>query len=308
MINETFLKFKSNLELNETFDEIIERRHNAVRSVVENNGEGVKTQLIGSLQRKTRIQPKEGQVFDLDILVIMGSFYNWLPAGTPGGVTPEDAMQKLDQIIGKSDRYNAMNPQHDQPVISIKYQDNTKVELVPAYLDLIGSSADGATHHPVGRAYWIPKDGRWVLADYDHEAAHITSLNTITDGWFIPTVKMLKSAKREYFPQLDSFHLEIIAGNIIPTLYLQRKQNNLEISYPVLVTDFFNHADKFLENPIKITGSHSPHYSIDPATKVTLSGMLAQVKDHCNAIGSMANSAEKLKGWRTLFGDAFPTV
>ena len=146
MLQENFQKFKSNLELNETFGEIIERRHNAVRSAVENNGNGVKTKLIGSLQRQTRIQPKGDQLFDLDILVVLGSFYNWLAPGDPNGITPEAAMQKMGEIVGESDRYNAMNPQHNQHehhiVWGTKYrreflQDYVKPELLTSLHETI---------------------------------------------------------------------------------------------------------------------------------------------------------------------------
>lgn len=305
MISDAFKKFKSNLELNETFSKIIESRHNAVRSVVENNGSGVKTQLIGSLQRQTKIQPKEGQIFDIDILVILGNFYSWVPTG---GISPQDAMKKLGDIIKESDRYGSMGPVQDQPVITIPYQDNTKVELVPAYLDCIGQSSDGVLHSPKERAYWIPKNGRWVLADYDHEAAHMTSLNTMTDGWFIPVVKMLKSAKREYIPQLGSFHLEVVAGDIIPLTYLQRRQGNLEISYPALITDFFHNAADFLVNPVKVNGSNSPHCYLDSATKNETLQTISNIKNHCNSINNMTSDIAKLKAWRELFGEAFPAT
>jgi hypothetical protein len=67
-----FVKMKQNLELNPSFDETIQVRHNAIRSSLENNGVAVRdTKLIGSLQRKTRIQPREGDEFDIDILVIL---------------------------------------------------------------------------------------------------------------------------------------------------------------------------------------------------------------------------------------------
>ena len=305
MISETFKKFKSNLELNETFSKIIESRHNAVRSVVENNGENVKTQLIGSLQRQTKIQPSEGQIFDIDILVVLGSFTNW---ASSGGISPQDAMRRMEEIIKESDRYKSMGPEKDQPTVTIPYQDNTKVEFVPAYLDLIGHSPNGISHSPVGRAYWIPKNGQWVLADYDHEATHTTNLNSLTDGWFIPTVKMLKSAKREYLPELGSFHLEIVAGEIIPSTYLQRKQNNLEISYPALITDFFYHAGQFLANPTKVNGSHSPNCSLELASRDKTLTMISNIKDHCTSIMNLTSDTEKLKAWRTLFGAAFPTA
>lgn len=307
MIQEAFKKFKSNLELNSTFDSLIQQHHNAVRGVVENNGSNIKTKLIGSLQRETRIQPKEKDIFDIDILVVFGSFNNWLPAGSPWGVTPQAAMEKLNEIVGESDRYDSMNPQQDQPTISFKYQDNTKVELVPAYLDQIGRSPNGTPHSPIGRAYWIPKNGQWVLADYDHDADHITKHNKLTDGWLIPTIKMLKAAKRGYFPLLESFHLEIIATNIIPAVVDWRKQNNIEISYPVLITDFFNYAASYIENPIKISGSHSPYCFLDAATKVVILKTLEQIKSYCNEVEKLGNDTAKLKAWHVLFGDAFPT-
>ena len=307
MLHDAFQKFKSNLELNETFDDIIQRRHNAVRSVIESAGHNVETKLIGSLQRQTRIQPKEGDIFDIDILVVLGSFVRWLQAGETGGISPQAAMGELRRIVSESERYDSMNPQQDQPTVSFKYQDNTKVELVPAYLDQIGSSPDGTPHSPKGRAYWIPKDGRWVLADYDYDADHVTRHNKLTDGWLIPTIKMLKTAKREYFPLLDSFHLEIIAAHIIPAVVVWYKQNNVSISFPTLITDFFNHAGSYLENPIKIPNSHSPHCSLDTATKIAVSKTLEQIKDHCNSIEKLGNDTTKLKAWRSLFGDAFPS-
>ncbi len=306
MLHDAFQKFKSNLELNETFEDTIQRRHNAVRSVIENNGHNIETKLIGSLQRQTRIQPKEGDAFDIDVLVVLGSFYNWLPAGSPGGVTPQAAMETLHEVVSESERYDSMNPQQDQPTVSLEYQDNTKVELVPAYLDMIGTSSNGISHSPTGRAYWIPKDNQWILADYDHDASHITRHNQLTGGWLIPTIKMLKSAKREYFPALDSFHLEIIATNIIPAIVVWQKQNGVPTSYSALVTDFFNYAGSYLDNPIKIPGSHSPHCSLEITTKATVSKIIEQIKTHCNSIEKLGSDTAKLKAWRTLFGDAFP--
>ena len=79
MISGSFLKLKSNLELNKTFDEIIQQRHNAVRSVLENNLSNIETKLIGSLQRKTRIQPRPEDGFDIDILVILDESQEFNP-------------------------------------------------------------------------------------------------------------------------------------------------------------------------------------------------------------------------------------
>lgn len=306
MIREAFEKLKNNLELNETFDALIRQRHNAVQSAVQNSGESVSTKLIGSLQRQTKIQPRATDTFDIDILVVLGSFYNWLPFGAAGGIQPHHAMQKMHEIVGDSDRYSAMNPQQDAPTVSFEYHDDVKVELVPAYIDKIGSSPSGTTHSPAGRAYWIVKDGGWVLADYDHEASHISLMNQSADSHLIPTIKMLKAARREHFPLLKPFHLEIVAAALIPAIIAVRKQQGAEISYPVLVTEFFNYAGGYLANPAKIPGSHSPHISMDEATKTTVLNNIEAVKNYCVAIGNLPNDSQKMDAWRILFGEAFP--
>ncbi|MFA6536585.1 MAG: hypothetical protein WC250_00680 [Candidatus Paceibacterota bacterium] len=306
MIAEAFQKLKTNLELNDTFNVLIQQRHNAVRSVIENNMGTVNTKLIGSLQRQTRIQPKQGGNFDIDILVILGSFYNWLPSGAPGGVTPSAAMQTLHGAVNESDRYSAMGPQQDQPTVSFEYKDGTKVEFVPAYIDQIGQSANGITHSPKGRAYWIPKNGQWVLADYDHDAAHITTANDNSDGYLIPAIKMLKAVKREHFSTMDSFHLELVVAEWIPAIVAWRKKNSMAISYPALITDFFKYSKDSLAKQMQVPGSHTPHVALDTITHGAVSKKFDDIKVFCEAIEAKSDT-EKMKSWRILFGEAFPT-
>src|SRR5207249_3335869 len=124
MINEAFLQLKSNLELGASFQETVQRHHEAVRSVIEKNGDKLETKLIGSLQRKTRVQPRSEDTFDIDILVNMGEFHSWVPSG---GVTPQAAVARLLQVVAESDRYEQMNLSVDQPTVSFKYKDGTKV-------------------------------------------------------------------------------------------------------------------------------------------------------------------------------------
>jgi|SRR6185437_8908498 hypothetical protein len=213
MINDTFDIVKTKLELNETFRQTVSRQHNAVRSAIESTGQSVDdTKLIGSVLRQTRIQPRDGDLFDIDILVVLGSFERWLPIG---GITAQNAMDHVYGLVSGSARYGAMAPQQDHPVITFEYANDVKVELVPAYRDNVGASPSGIQHQPAGRGYWIPNSvGGWDFADYDYEAQYITEINRLTSGWFIPTVKMLKAIKREHFPSMKSFHLEVIAALI----------------------------------------------------------------------------------------------
>src|ERR1051326_6084702 len=167
-----FLKLKSNLELDPTFAEKVSKRHLAVREYLKNNHPGFKdAKLIGSLQRLTRIHPGQAQKFDIDIIVIMGEFHQWLAAG---GVSPQAALDALHSTIETSARYNAMEPVQDAPTISLTAADDIEVQLVPAYVDMIGRDPSGNELGAIGRGYWVAKEGKWKMADYDHEAEWIS--------------------------------------------------------------------------------------------------------------------------------------
>jgi len=303
-----FSKLKQNLELNPSFDQIVQTRHSAVRSALKNKSVVIKdTKLIGSLQRKTRVQPRENDVFDIDVLVVLGEFNRWLPVGDPNGVTAEQALNHVYGSVDKSDRYSTKNPEKDSPTVSLQFADKVKVELVPAYLDMIGHGPDGKTHSPKGRSYWVPDNGRWVLADYDFEAGHITNMNAASDGYLVPAIKMLKSIKRLHFPYLKSFPLEILAAQLIPTIVDYRKKNCQAVSYPEMVKLFFILAKDEIMKPIQMPGSNSPAINLDQATTLSLGKIFDDIVAHVGQIESMSNDTNRIEAWRVLFGESFPT-
>lgn len=299
-VNQAFLKLKSNLELSETLSESVTQKHNAVREAIENKLFPLKTQLIGSLQRQTTINPKKDSPLDIDILVVLGSFYYW--TYPPYGISPQDAMAKLNSAVRQVERYDALNPQKDQPTVVFEYKDGIKVELVPAYLDQIGYSPDGKLHTPIGRGYWVAKNGRWELADYDHEADYISKQNKICGGWLIPTIKMLKAIKREHFPIMKSFHLEVIASLILPLSILLRRR---PFSYPQLIADFFTYAPLYLGNPVKIPDSNSPRVGLEPFGSFSLYKPFKGLKEISTNM-HLVNETDQLKYWRVIFGEIFP--
>src|SRR4051812_5093112 len=100
-MNAAFNRLKSNLELSESFQEKISQHHNAVRSVIHNTIPNAETKLIGSLARRTRIQPRESDTFDIDILVELGEFASW----SANGVWPWQALQAVHTAVAGTDRY-----------------------------------------------------------------------------------------------------------------------------------------------------------------------------------------------------------
>lgn len=307
MLADAFLELKSNLELTARFDELVQQRQNAVRDYLHNNHVGVvDTKLIGSVRRKTRIQPQADGKFDIDILVVMGSFYNWLPVGASGGVTPQRALSDLRRSVFSSDRYGAMNPQEEPPTISVEYNDQTVVEFVPGYLDQIGASSNGILYAPKGRAYWVPVNSRWELADYDYDASYFSSQNAACGGWLIPTIKMLKAIKRGYFSTMRSFHLDIMAAAIVPIAVAARKSNGAEVSYPTLIRDFFNYAPSLLSVAASIPGSHSPAIRLAQTEAATFTDTFQKIRVYIDSFQALPQESKQREGWKLLFGTPFP--
>lgn len=304
MEHKAFQKFKSSLELSPSLQEKITQKHNAVRGIIENSSSDISTKLIGSVGRKTAINPNPREDFDIDILVILGQFNNWVPTG---GVTAANAMDYLNRLISSTQRYGTMNPSSDAPVVEFEYSDGIKVELVPAYLDCIGRSPNGIPHSPSGRAYWVPKNNRWELVDYDHEANYISDANIACNNCLIPVIKMLKAVKKEHFPDMSSFHLEILASIWIPAIVNYRQSNNLPITYDGLVKDFFKIAEDNLLNTVKIPNSHSAGLTHNPTDALIFTDKFKEIVNHCNVIDQQTSDIEKIKLWRILFGDYFPT-
>lgn len=304
-VSQAFNEFKSRLELSQSFQDKISTHHNAIREWIESYDPQIKTKLIGSLQRKTRIQPRSNDTFDIDILVILGSFERWVAIG---GITPQDALDKVEDIISKHETYDKMGPEADSPTIIINYADNTKVEIVPGYVDNIGQYADGTPALPKGRGYWIPKRNRWIIADYDYEAEYISKKNEETDGYLIPTIKMLKAIKRNRFPIMKSYHLEVIAVNIIPTIVSYLRNNKYKISYPLLIYRFFLMAKDEIIKSARIPGSKSPNADeyLDFNAKYQLSEIFKKISKYYESLINL-NERNAIEGWRKLFGEPFPS-
>jgi hypothetical protein len=298
-ISQAFSEFKSRLEISDTLENAIITHHTTIREWIESYDNKIETKLIGSLQRKTRIQPRAKDTFDIDILVIFGGIYPWKPGSIV--VYPNEVLNELDKIMREHEGYEKMNPEKDFPTVIINYADGTKAELVPAYRDFI--------NEPKGRGYYIPKSyNEWGRADYDYDANYISKKNQESDGWLIPTIKMLKAAKRNLFPEMKSYHLEVLATSIIPLLVKYYKNQNCQLSFPHLIYEFFLIAkDKVLKS-CSIEGSKSPDASayMGDYQKLNLADKFSKIANYCQSIIQL-DGREGVEGWRKLFGEPFPS-
>ena len=303
-LEQAFSEFRSRLELNPSFQRPISEHHNSVRDFLTSVDNSITTQLIGSLQRRTRIQPRQDDAFDIDILVILGNFNHWVEEG---GVFPSTALHRVESYIARSTRYRKMGPETDSPAIVLEYTNNVSVELIPGYIDWIGCHRDGTPCLPKGRGYWIPKHNEWVLADYDHDAEYISRVNQNSEGYLIPAIKILKAIKRNCFPEMRSYHIEVLATNIIPGLVRYFRGSNIQITYERLICCFFEVAKNSICGGTLIPGSKSEPANLymNDAAKQNLKRAFETITVHCKDV-LLKSEEEKILLYRNLCGDPFP--
>ncbi len=304
-LQEAFDDFKTRLELNSSIQEAVTTHHTALRNWIESDGSGIKTKLIGSLQRRTRIQPlADKNSFDVDILVVLGEFYRWVETG---GVKPNDALDKLENVVSENSVYQRIGIEQDSPAIMLEYADNITVELIPAYVDQIGEYSDGTPVPPKGRGYWVPRNNRWVLADYDYDAEYITKQNKLCDEMLVPAIKMLKSAKRHLFSDMKSYHLEVLASSLVPSIINYFKLRNELVTYPLLIYSFFLCAKDNVLTFNKIPGSKSSILDSDltQAKRNELAGIFLKIAAYCGKILNL-DDREGIEAWQKVFGEPFP--
>lgn len=302
-----FQKFKSNLELDPTFSEKVSTRHKAIREYLQNNHPGYKdAKLIGSLQRKTRINPGTTGKFDIDIIVVMGEFTNWLPSGQ--GISAQAAIASLHSTVESSARYTAMEPVQDAPTVTLTGADNLQIQLVPAYVDMIGRDCQGRELGSKGRGYWVAKNDSWQIADYDYEADWISNTNEISFGHLVPAIKMLKAIKRLYFPSLESFPLEIVAASLLPEFIIGKELGNESLFYQDILLAFFERASRYVSVPIQIPGSKSLPINLLVAQSAQLTDAFGKIVKYIKGIAAIGAESSRIEYWRKLCGDQFPAT
>lgn len=293
-----FDEFLGRLELDSSYDQAVQAHHRAVRAAVTAVIPYARTQLIGSLQRRTRIDPRRGlEGFDIDILVELGSFSGFASYG----VTTATALTQMRSTV-RGTSYSRMRPTVDAPTVVLdKYSDGSIVEIVPAY-------RDGTNYFPVwGRAYWVPGSGGWVCADYDYDAEQISLINGQSAGRLVRAIKLAKAWNQEQGAGLKGYHLEVILAKWIPLLIQGRSALGLaSLGWPDFLP-YVLHAIAYslrVDRGLRIDGSYSA-----PADAYLSEAGRVRAAAEADRAARLADSGRVLDdhgAWRTIFGDRFP--
>ncbi len=310
-VREAFEQLLSRIELDATRVGVASQRYNAVKYRIESNLPGKQVSQVGSFQRKTKIRPRdENTNLDIDAIVSFGEARSFASFGQ--AMTPQVALQIVREALVADKTYRLMNPDSDAPTVVLEYADGFKIELIPCFKDLTGSSP--RDHGPACYLIGAPS-GHWVRADYDYDAKLITGLNQSSEiaATLVPAIKMIKAFFRNLPVGLKSFHVEILCAIVLPPAIQRWTAQRFNWGYQHLLARFLKEVRTQLDKPVSLPGSYSAPVDsgLSAAQRQRIGLWLEKLGEiawqSCELDDKHNDTAGALRCWRWLFGEIFPS-
>lgn len=193
-----FQTFKSNLEITGLQRSTVSSRQQNVRNAIGKELVVIETFLTGSYSRRTLISPLDEA--DIDIFLVLDPSYFHHYNGQNGG--PAGLLDLVKRTIIKTYPRTPDISRNGQ-AISIQFSDFI-VDVVPAF------NRDGG-------GYLIPNSitQTWLSTDPKRHSEIWVNHNSNHNGDLIPLIKMLKAWNRSINSYFRSFHIEVLALQIL---------------------------------------------------------------------------------------------
>jgi len=197
-ILESFKKLKENLEITELQQSTVSTRQQNIRNAAASGLTIVDSFLTGSYSRSTLISPLKDA--DIDIVVVLHSKYFYHYKGQNGGQA--GLLDLLKRTLRKT-YPNTPDISRNGQAVTIQFTD-FMVDVVPAF-------------SRQGGGYLIPNSvsQTWISTDPKKHVDILSAANKAHNGDLIPLIKMIKGWNRTINDEFRSFHLEVMALQIL---------------------------------------------------------------------------------------------
>jgi hypothetical protein len=288
-VAQAFQILKSNLEITSLQSSTVSTRQTNVRSVIE---AGLKVVdpfsfLAGSYMRSTMIAPlKEA---DVDIFVVLDASYYYHFNGQNGG---QGGLLDLVKQTLKKTYTKTPDISRNGQAVTVRFDDFV-VDVVPAF-------------NRTGGGYLIPNSVRqaWIETDPLRHIELFTAANKARNGDLIPVIKMIKAWNRGHSSYFRSFHLEVLA---------------LEILKNVTITDFPSGIRYFFDKARTLVAHQNPDPAgypgdigayIDTPQKIQEAGSRFQTAFdrafQAEEFARQGYTRTAIEGWQQIFNGYFP--
>jgi len=280
-IKQSFIDFKSNLEISGLQKSTVSTRQRNVRDAVAKEMDVLDSFLTGSYSRSTMIAPLADA--DIDLFIVLDPQYY----ETNGQAS---LLDKVKRVLLKTYTKSPKISRNGQAV-TITFTDFI-VDVVPAF-------------NRKGGGYLIPNsiDNIWIPTNPKVHVDVMTNNNSAHDGDLVPCVKMIKGWNRNINYAFVSFCLELLA---IKTF------TNVTISdYPSGMRYFFDKGREKIKYKIddpagfnnKVNGLRNCSTVDDAVSRFTTAYNRAIKAEE---FAKKGNFEEAVGEWRKIFGNYFP--
>lgn len=286
-IPQAFQQLRSNLEITGLQSSTVSTRQTNVREVIQAGMDVLDTFLTGSYARSTMIAPlKEA---DIDVFVVLDARYYHHYNGQNGGQA--GLLDLVKRTLLKTYTRTPDISRNGQAV-TIRFDDFV-VDVVPGF-------------YRQGGGFLIPNSitNTWIETDPKKHVELVAASNKAHDGDFVPLVKMIKGWNKNHSSYFRSFHLEVLA---------------LEILANVRITDFPSGMRFYFEKGRVLVKSKNPDpagYGGDIGGYVSGREKIEEAERRFQTAYERAIKAEEFAArghvahamdmWGKIFGDYFP--
>jgi hypothetical protein len=287
-IQQSFKKFRENLEITDLQAETVSIRQQNVRDAVASGLTVEDDFLTGSYSRNTMIAPLNEA--DVDIFIVLNSeyFHNYNNGenGGQGGL-----LDRVKRALLKTYTKTPDISRNGQAV-TIRFSDFV-VDVVPGF-------------YRKGGGFLMPNSiaNEWISTDPKKHVEIMSSANKAHNGDLVPLIKMIKCWNRSHSKFFRSFHLEVLALEIL---------NNVTITdFPSGVRYYFDKARERVKlknlDPAGYDGDIGKYINtqekIDEAVGKFQLAYERALKAEDYAARGYTQSAIDM--WIKIFGDYFP--
>jgi hypothetical protein len=283
-VGEAFRQFSSNLTITDLQESTVSTRQQNIRTAVENGLTVLETFLTGSYRRHTLVAPLKDA--DIDILVVLNATYFNNYNGRNGG---QAAL--LDLLKRTLRRTYTQTPDisRNGQAVTIRFTDFS-ADVVPGF-------------YRNGGGYLIPNSitQTWISTDPKKHVELVAASNQWHNGDLVPLIRMLKAWNRSHSDFFRSFHLEVLALQIL---------NNVRITdYPSGLRYFFDKARTLVaqQNPDPAGYGGDVGVYLDTQAKIQeATTRFQRAYEGALRAETQPSPWSAIASWRTLLGDYFP--
>lgn len=285
----SFQKLKENIEITGLQKSAISTRQDNIRNVIAKEMDVVDSFLTGSYSRSTMIAPLAKA--DVDIFIVLNSkYFHHYKNGQNGGQA--GLLDLVKRILKKTYPLTPDISRNGQAV-TIRFND-FMVDVIPGF-------------NRQGGGYLIPNsiNNSWISTDPKKHVEIVANSNKAHNGDFVPLVKMIKTWNKNNNKYFNSFHLEVLALDIL---------NGITISdYSSGMRYFFDKGKDLIskKNPDPagyggdVGGYINTQEKIDEAVAKFQLAYERAIKAEDYARRGYIRDAVDM--WIKIFGDYFPT-